>query len=102
MKAMARLRIALALELLVVALGVAGFHFVEGWSPFDSLYMAIITLSGVGFAEVHPLDGPGRVMTMSLIVAGVFSGAFAIGTVVEVVLGNVLTDAIGLRRMERE
>ncbi|MBI3417569.1 MAG: potassium channel protein [Verrucomicrobia bacterium] len=59
-------------------IGVAGFHWIEGWSVLDALYMTVITLSTVGFGEVHPLSPAGRVFTMGLIVTGGVFAAFAL------------------------
>lgn len=39
----------------VVAVGGIGYTLIEGWTLIDSLYMAIITVTTVGYAEVHPL-----------------------------------------------
>ena len=38
--------------------GTIGFTFIEGWPLFDSFYMTILTVSTVGYGEVHPLSGP--------------------------------------------
>ncbi len=57
--------------ILVIILGALGFHVIEGWEIFDSLYMSLITVSTVGFQEVHPLSKPGRAFTALLIVSGV-------------------------------
>ncbi len=48
-----------------------GFHWIEGWSWFDSLYMVVITVTTVGYGEVHELTPPGRVFAMMVIVGGV-------------------------------
>ncbi|MFC1961546.1 ion channel [Chloroflexota bacterium] len=40
----------------VVATGVLGYMIIEGLSFFDALFMTIITLSTVGYNEVHPLS----------------------------------------------
>jgi voltage-gated potassium channel len=63
------LRTALALFLLV-AFGVAGFRILEGFSLLDSLYMTVITITTVGFGEVHALSPAGRVFTILLILGG--------------------------------
>lgn len=56
--------IRMALILLMIPafllLGALGFVVVEGWSFSDSLYMSLITLSTLGFSEVHPLSPAGR------------------------------------------
>lgn len=50
----------LAHSLLLIAglifIGTIGYVMVEGWSAFDSLYMTIITITTVGYGEVHPLS----------------------------------------------
>jgi voltage-gated potassium channel len=41
---------------LVFLVGTVGFHFIEGWPLFDCFYMTLITLTTVGYGEVHPLS----------------------------------------------
>jgi voltage-gated potassium channel len=54
---------------LVVA-GTVGYHVIEGWHFFDSLYMTVITLGSVGYGETHPLSTSGRIFTIVLIIVG--------------------------------
>lgn len=61
----------LALVFLVLAMGVIGYRFLEGWNWLDSLYMTAITISTVGFQEVQTLSVAGRIHTIILIFAGV-------------------------------
>ena len=50
-----------------------GFKVIGGnsWSWIDSIYMTIITLSSVGFSEVHPLNDDLRIWAMLVIFLGV-------------------------------
>ncbi|NMF57387.1 potassium channel family protein [Pseudanabaena yagii] len=57
----------------LVIIGTLGYHLIEGWSWFDSLYMTIITLATIGYGETNPLHLEGRIFTMTLIVMGVIS-----------------------------
>jgi voltage-gated potassium channel len=57
----------------LVVTGTFGYHFIEGWSWFDSLYMTIITLATIGYGETNPLHFEGRVFTVMLIIMGVIS-----------------------------
>ena len=65
-------RFAMSFLLVVVLtlIGATGFHYIEGYSYLDALYMTVITLSTVGFGEVAPLSPAGKLFTMLLIVWG--------------------------------
>lgn len=57
----------------LVTVGSTGFYFIggEGWTVIDSIYMTIITLSTVGFGEVHTQSEMGKLWTILVIVFGV-------------------------------
>ncbi|MCB0352077.1 MAG: potassium channel protein [Bdellovibrionales bacterium] len=55
----------------LMIIGTVGFRYLEGWTILESFYMTVITLSTVGFMEVHPLSDAGRIFTSFLIIAGV-------------------------------
>ena len=68
-----RLLFVAVLPALLVVGGMFGFRVIEGWPWFDALYMAVITLTTIGFAELHPLSRAGRSFTMALALGGVFA-----------------------------
>lgn len=84
---------------LIFALGILGYMQVEGWTFFDSLYQVIITLSTVGFQEVNPLTSQGRVLTMIMIVSGVGSFAYLIGSFTQVLIEGRIQQIWGKRRV---
>ena len=53
---------------IAIGFGTLGYRLLEGWSFVDALYMTIITMTTVGFAEVQPLSEYGRIFTIGLIV----------------------------------
>ena len=55
--------------------GTTGYATIEGWPPMDAFYMTFITLSTIGFAEVHPLSPAGKLFTVALATVGI--GTFA-------------------------
>jgi voltage-gated potassium channel len=79
-----------------------GFHYLEGWSWFDSFYMVVITFSTIGYTEVHPLSHAGRVFNSALIIAGVALVFSMIGALTQALLEFELVKVFGRRRMERE
>ncbi|HEY2169260.1 MAG TPA: potassium channel protein [Candidatus Angelobacter sp.] len=88
--------------LFLSAAGTVGFHFIEGWSWFDSFYMVVITLSTIGYQEVHQLSHAGRVFNVVLIIAGVALVFLMIGSLTQALLEFELFKVFGKRRMERD
>ena len=87
---------------LLTAVGTAGFHYIEGWSWFDSLYMVVITLSTIGYGEIHPLSTAGRAFNIGLIICGVALVLLMVGALTQALLEFELGRLFGRRRMERE
>jgi voltage-gated potassium channel len=102
MKAFQNLRLIGLALLLMVAIGTAGFHFIERWPWFDGLYMVVTTLTTIGYQEVHPLSHAGRVFNVFVIIAGVSLVFLAIGSLTQALLEFELQSFFGRRRMERE
>ncbi len=88
--------------LLLTAAGTVGFHSIEHWSWFDSFYMVVITLSTIGYQEVHPLSHAGRIFNIGLIIAGVALVFLMIGALTQALLEFELLRFFGRRKMERE
>jgi len=57
--------------LVLFSVGTVGYALLEGWSVIDGFYMTFITLSTIGFQEVHPLSDLGRLLTFALGATGV-------------------------------
>ena len=89
------------LPLLLLVGGTAGYRLIEGWSVFDALYMSVITLTTVGFGEVHPLSRGGRAFTVFLALGGVFTLFYAATEVTRAVITGELRRVLGRRRMEK-
>jgi voltage-gated potassium channel len=96
------LKIVLVALIALTAVGTVGFHYIEHWSWFDSFYMVVITLSTVGYQEVHPLSSAGRVFCIVLIVSGVALVFLMIGAATQALLEFELFKVFGKRRMERD
>jgi voltage-gated potassium channel len=99
-----RFAITLAYFLAVFLFGMVGFQRIEGWTWFESFYMAVTTVSSVGFMEVHPLSVPGRTFAMVVIAMGVTGlgiwWALMTALIVELDLGGALRRRRKVKRME--
>jgi len=76
-----KVRLAGLFVLFAVAIGVTGYHFIEGYTFVDALYMTMITISTVGFREVEPLSTGGKIFTVFLVLISVGTVAYAISAV---------------------
>src|SRR5437660_10209669 len=94
-------RISIALAILAF-IGMAGFHYLEGWSWFDGLYMVVTTFTTIGYQEVHPLSHAGRTFNIGLIIGGVSLLFLGIGSLTQALLEFELGQFFGRRRMERD
>src|SRR5438132_2805169 len=78
-----RFRLAAVLLAIVITVGVTGYMVIDGWSLLDSFYMVIITISTVGYTEVHAQGTMGRLFTSGLIVVGVGTMLYGFGVFAE-------------------
>ena len=85
----------------VLIFGTLGYVIIERWSLLDSLYMAAITLTTVGFGEIHPLSDVGRLFTIVLIFLGLVTIAFGLSSLGEYLVSSDLGPMLRKRRSER-
>jgi len=83
-----RLRIALGLGLALLTLGSSGYILIEHFHPLDAVYLTVITLGTVGFDTIKPLDPPGKVFTILLILCGLGTAAWVFASIVDVLVGE--------------
>ncbi len=97
-----RFRTPLGILSLVFVYGVVGYALLERWSLLDAIYMTVITVSTVGFNEVHPLSPAGRVFTITVIASGVGTMLYTLGIFGELLVDGKLAAYARRRRMERK
>ncbi|TAN38084.1 MAG: potassium channel protein [Nitrospirae bacterium] len=87
---------------LIISFGTFGYSLIEGWPLFDSLYMTIITLTTVGYREVHDLSRNGQIFTILLIFGGVGTVFYALHTGAKIILEGELQEIFGRKRLEKK
>jgi len=97
-----RFRLAVTLLAIVIAVGVTGYMLINGWTLLDSFYMVIITISTVGYTEVHPQGHAGRLFTSGLIVVGVATMLYGFGVFAETLADNTFGRYRRERQLQRE
>jgi voltage-gated potassium channel len=99
--ALRRILLLLGFTTILLAAGTLGFRLVEGWTLFDSFYMTLMTLTTVGYGEVHPLSFHGRIVAAALMLAGVAAVFVSIGVMVDLAIKLELADYFGHKRRQR-
>jgi voltage-gated potassium channel len=73
--------IAVGLFVLSLILGILGFIVIENYGIIDAFYMSVITLSTVGYGEVHTLSEAGRVFTAVYIIVNLGIFAYVVSVI---------------------
>ncbi len=81
---------------------VSSVYVAHGWGLADAIYMVVITIFGVGYGEVRPVDTLTlRTVTMMLIVVSYGCVIYIAGGFVQMVMEGEINRAINRRRMTR-
>lgn len=97
-----RLRFSVGLGMAVVVVGTVGYRLIEGWSWLESFWMVMITLTTIGFGEIHPLSDLGRMFTLLLIGGGLSIATYVATSVTRQLVEGDLLHAIRRERKRRE
>lgn len=95
------LQLALLLLALVISIGTAGYTVIEGWSAWDAFYMTVISVTTVGYREVHELSHAGQVFTSLLLIGGVGTAFYAFTLVAAGIIESRLQPRLAERRRIR-
>lgn len=85
----------------VILAGITGYTLIDGWNLLDAFYMTIITISTVGYTEVHSQSNAGRLFTSALIVVGVGTMLYGFGVFAETLTDNSFVAHRRERQLER-
>ncbi len=83
---MKRIYFAIISLFLMIGIGIEGYMQLEGFTFVEALFMTVITISTVGFREVHELSPAGMIFTTLLIVFSFGIFAYVITTLTKYIL----------------
>jgi len=81
--------------------GTLGYVLIEGWNVWDAFYMTIITITTVGYGEIHPLSHAGRAWTIVVILTGVGTFFYSFTLFMALLTGQALVQRRERRRLGR-
>lgn len=82
--------------------GTVGYVILEHYTVLEALYMTVITITTVGFGEIHALSDIGRVFTIFLLLFGVGSLAYAVSAFSESIIERASSPLRGKHVMEKK
>jgi voltage-gated potassium channel len=85
----------------VALIGTLGYIEIEGWSAWDAFYMTIITVTTVGYREIHELSWLGQAWTVVVLLGGVATLFYAASLVMALVVEGGLHAHLERRRFTR-
>ena len=75
-----RIHQTLFLVLLVLFTGTIGYMYLSNYTFVDALYMTVITITTVGFSEVHPFSEVDKIFTIFLILTSITIIGYAVSS----------------------
>jgi voltage-gated potassium channel len=86
----------------MILTGTLGFHFIEGFSWLESIYVATQTVTTVGYGDLPPQTTAGKLFTTVFILLGVGTVLYALTVMAQGLIESEVVAAMGLRRKTKE
>ena len=94
--------LALIVSGIIMLIGISGYMIIEKWNFLDALYMTVITMSTVGFMEVHKTGCAGRIFTIIMIFAGVGYYLYIAGVIMQAIVEVEIQSLLGRKRLDKK
>src|SRR5260370_22250525 len=103
MKLRQRLRLAGVMLVVVIAGAVCGYMLLSGSSFLTALYMAVITVAGVGYGDIIPTEhNPAlRIFNMFVVVIGVTVTVYVFSVVTAFLVEGEIRNLFWRRKMQK-
>jgi voltage-gated potassium channel len=92
----------LLLIISVISFGVIGYMTIEKFSFLDSMYMAVITITTVGYKEVEPLSDAGKIFNIIFIVTSFFTFTYVLARITQTIASGELTYYFTKKRLMQD
>ena len=83
----------------VIVGGTVGYVLIEGWTVWDAFYMTVITVTTVGYKEVHDLSFAGEAFTVLLLLGGVGTALYTFTFLATAIVEGGLPKRLQRRRL---
>ena len=98
---MKKLRRSFLMLFLTILFGILAYHYIEGMSISDAVFITAITISTVGFGEVQPLSVVGRIITISIIIFGITIAGYTVGNFIRMLIEGEISKTFGRKKVRK-
>ena len=88
---------ALFFLLIILAVGFLGYLFLFDFTIVNAIYMTVITISTVGFRELHPMGDDEKIFTIFLILTSISLFGYAVSAFTEALASGVFFKQLKLK-----
>ncbi|MHB0754037.1 potassium channel family protein [Polaribacter sp. M15] len=86
----------------ILAVGTFGYMSFSSYTFVDALYMTVITVTTVGFGEVHPFTPEEKIFTIFLILTSITTFGYAVSAFSEYLVSGQFFEHFKHRRVEKQ
>ncbi|QXP74424.1 potassium channel protein [Tenacibaculum sp. HL-MS23] len=97
-----RLYKAILFSVLILSIGVGGYLIIFNYSFIDALYMTIITITTIGFGEVHPFGTGEKIFTIGLILSSLFIFGYAVSSFSEYLISGQFFRQLKIKKVQKK
>ncbi|MEM9412643.1 MAG: potassium channel family protein, partial [Planctomycetota bacterium] len=97
-----KIRVGATILAVIFVVAVLAFRITGEYSWLESVWMVVVTISTVGYAEESVRPASVQIICILLILTGVTAGAYTFGGFVQLMLEGELERVLGTKRMKRE
>lgn len=83
----------------VLLFGVLGYVFIEGYNLLDALYMALITITTIGYHEIRPLSPFGKLFNIAFISTSFTTFTFLVAKLTQYIVSGELANKVNKKRL---
>ena len=93
---------AIFFSVLILSIGIGGYAMLFDYSFIDALYMTVITVTTIGFGEVHPFGSEEKIFTIFLILSSLLIFGYAVSSFSEYLISGQFFHQLKVKKVQKK